>query len=181
MRKPDQSLKQYGSAVRTQNFPIFILAVCLVLHPVSCCNKFSQWCSEARHRPGPNIKVPLFPLLKCAYKNLKWRSFFMLSKDIKNIETFWTPGSNTHKLKWVSFFILDYGSCFSCLFSTFLIICSSYFFLPSLHVDIWTGHILLNFLPCWLSVWGKSHHLDAIVCSFWWIKQKTQNMCYCGA
>jgi len=30
-----------------------------------------QWRSEAKCRPGPTLKVPLFPPLKFAYKNLK--------------------------------------------------------------------------------------------------------------
>ena len=32
-----------------------------------------QWRSEAKCRPGPTIKVPAFPPLKFAYKNLKWK------------------------------------------------------------------------------------------------------------
>ena len=51
----------------------------------------------------------------------------VLSKDTRNIKTLWTTESNPHKLKYLSFFILGYGSCFFCLLATFLKIYTSYF------------------------------------------------------
>jgi len=38
-----------------------------------------QWRSEAKCRPGPTIKVPLFPPLKFAYKNLKGKKIVFYS------------------------------------------------------------------------------------------------------
>jgi len=45
------------------------------------------------------------------------------------------------------------------------------FFLLSLLMHLWTLYISLNFLTCWLSVYGKPHHLALIVYAFYWIKQ----------
>ena len=68
-----------------------------------------------------------------------------------------------HTLKWVLFFILDYGSCFFCLFTTFLIICSSDLFCLFYMCIDGSGIISLKFLPSWPSVCGKPHYLACFV------------------
>jgi len=74
----------------------------------------NQWRSEAKCLPGSTIKVPPFLPLKFAYKNLKWKKimFSCLFKDIRIDKASWKSQSNTHKLKRVLFFIVDYESCF---------------------------------------------------------------------
>ena len=125
-----------------------------------------QWRNEAKCRPRPTTKVPLFPPLKVAHNNEnERRSRFVLIRDIRNNKASWSPESNTHKLKWILFFIRDHESRFFCLFAIFLIIVFI-FFLPYLHTHLWTHHISLNFLPCWLSVCGKPQHFALIVYSF---------------
>jgi len=85
-----------------------------------------QWPSEAKCRPGPTMKVPPFPHLKFTYRiSNERRSYFVLIKDIRNNKSYWTSQLNTHKRKYILFFIVDYDYCFLCLSTTF----SSLFFL----------------------------------------------------
>jgi len=46
------------------------------------------------------------------------------------------------------------------------------FLLYSINIDIRSRHNLLNFLPCWRSVFGKANHLAVIVKSFQEISKK---------
>ena len=60
--------------------------------------------------PGADIKVPAFLLIKFAYKNFKMKEDHVLRlfEDIRINETSRRSQLNTHKLKWVLFFIVDY-------------------------------------------------------------------------
>ena len=90
----------------------------------------------------------------------------MLSKDIRVhgciLKASWTSESYTHKLQWVLFFIVDYGPCGFSLFNTFFIICSSYVsaFFTYGSMD---PTYFVKFFPCWLSVYGKPHHLACLL------------------
>jgi len=88
----------------------------------------------------------------------KW----LRSPLIRNNKVSWTSESNIHKLKWVLFLILDYGSYFFSLFATFLSILFI-LFLSSLHKHWWTRYVSLGFLLHCLSVSGKLHNLALIV------------------
>ena len=88
---------------------------------------------------------------------------FVLSEAIRSIKASWTTESIPHKLKKVSFFNLGYGSCVFCFLIIHLIFL---FYLPSLHMHLWTEHISLNFLPSWFSVCGKPHNLALIAYHF---------------
>ena len=122
-----------------------------------------QWRSEPKCRTGSTIKVPPFPPLKFAYKNLKWKKIiFVLSKDIRYI-TSWTSESNTNRQRShfsYSFMGLAFAACSPSHHVHFL------FFIPSLHLHLWTRHISLNFISCCFSVCRKTHHLALIVYHF---------------
>jgi len=82
----------------------------------------SQWRSEAKCLLGPTIKKLPFPLVKFVYKNLKCKIMFLGYKRYK-----WQ--SNTHKLQWVLFFIVNL--CFPVFMpvATFIVITPIFFFL----------------------------------------------------
>jgi len=90
----------------------------------------------------------------------------MLSEDIRVHgcirKASWTSESYTHKPQWVLFFIVDYGPCGFCLFNTLFIICSSYVsaFFTYASMD---PTYFVKFFPCWLSVYGKPHHVACLL------------------
>jgi len=67
--------------------------------------------------------MPPFPPLKFAYKfEMKEDYISRKFKDIRIKKASWKSQSNTHKLKWALFFIVEYNSCFFYLSLPFLII-----------------------------------------------------------
>jgi len=100
-----------------------------------------QWRSEAKCRPGPSIKVPPFPPLKFAYKNLKWKKImFRAYKRYKG-------QSNSHEPQRVSLFIVDLWFLLSLLAATFLIITLTFFLLSYILYIYGSGIFRPAFFP----------------------------------
>ena len=102
-------------------------------------------------------KYCLFHPLKICLQKFKMKgdhvSFFF--KDIRINKASWNSQSDTHKLKWVLFIIVDYEYCFFCLsppFSSLIFL----FFAFLTYAYIGTRHVSLNFLPCWFLISGKT-------------------------
>jgi len=77
-----------------------------------------------------------------------------LFKDIRRNKVSCRSQSNTHKLKRVLIFIVDYKSCFFLLVTTFLIITFTIFLL-CLDMHVRTQHVSSYVFPCYFLVFGK--------------------------
>ena len=95
------------------------------------------------------LSIPQICLQKLKMKDHASRLF----KDVRVNKAYWKSQSNTHKLKWVLFLIVDYESCFFDLWPPFssLIFLHFAFFAYAYK----TRHVSSNFFPCWFLVSGN--------------------------
>ena len=108
-----------------------------------------QWRSKAKCRPGPTIKCRPFNPSNLLTKILnERRSCLCLFKAIRMNKASSKSQSNTNKLKWVLFCIVEYESCFFCLSPRFLLLIFQFLLSLHMHRPIRTPHVSSNFPPC---------------------------------